>query len=506
MRQQRLAPATRALDVGPHRAVLRPARALGVPRGTDAARERAAIPLPDDQTGSPVRRRRLGHDQARAHQMPDDRPDAFPGRVATGPDLSGELADGDVVAPVEPRPPQPFGDALEHAGVEPRALDEEHVQALVALLGEQQAAGRGAVPPGSAGLLVIGLERARHGGVTDGPHVRLVDSHAEGVGRDEHRHLARHEPLLSRGPHLPGKPRVVGGHVLAQGAREQLSHLLTRAAGPGVHDRGQRIRLAQCRHKPPALVGRRRAADHGKRQIRPVEPGRDANRIAEREPARDVVGHRRRRGRGESHRRLRPHLPGGVGEEEVVGAEVVAPLGDAVRLVDDEQPDLDLPDELREARRGKALGGDVEQPDLARGSPGQRITVGAGALLRVDQLDPSRRDLAQRGHLVLHQRDERRDHEREVVAHQRRELVAERLARAGGHHHERVATRERGRDRLGLAGPEMFESEQPPERFAGIHGAPDCSGGPGCLSGGYALTSGSSSAYLPSASSVPSSG
>ena len=177
-----------------------------------------------------------------------------------------------------------------------------------------------------------------------------------------------------------------------------------------------------------------------------------------------------------------------------------------MRLVDHEQADPDLPDELREPRGGKALGRDVEQPDLSGRRACQRLTVGGSALLRVDELDSPGRDLAQRGHLVLHQRDERRDHEREVVAHQCRKLVAERLARARGHHHERVATRERGGYRLGLAGPEMLESEQPPERFTGIHGAPDCSGGPGCLSGVYALTSGSSSAYLPSASSVPASG
>ena len=32
----------------------------------------------------------------------------------------------------------------------------------------------------------------------------------------------------------------------------------------------------------------------------------------------------------------------GVGEAEVVGPEVVPPLRDAVRLVDDEEPDVDL--------------------------------------------------------------------------------------------------------------------------------------------------------------------
>ena len=49
------------------------------------------------------------------------------------------------------------------------------------------------------------------------------------------------------------------------------------------------------------------------------------------------------------------------------------------------------------------------------------------------------RDPLQRLHLVLHQRDQRRDDQRQVRPHQRRQLVTERLARAGGHHHQHVA-------------------------------------------------------------------
>ena len=42
-------------------------------------------------------------------------------------------------------------------------------------------------------------------------------------------------------------------------------------------------------------------------------------------------------------RRPRAHPSRGVGEREVVGTEVVSPLRDAVRLVDDEQSDLRAP-------------------------------------------------------------------------------------------------------------------------------------------------------------------
>jgi len=41
-------------------------------------------------------------------------------------------------------------------------------------------------------------------------------------------------------------------------------------------------------------------------------------------------------------------------------------------------------------------------------------------------------------HLVLHERDERRNHQREARQDEGRELVAERFPSAGGHEHERI--------------------------------------------------------------------
>ena len=165
-------------------------------------------------------------------------------------------------------------------------------------------------------------------------------------------------------------------------------------------------------------------------------------------------GHLRRRRRGGGDDRLRPQPARGVGEAEVVGAEVVPPLGDAVRLVDDEQADVRPPQALEEPGRGEALRRDVEQPHVARHRLLDRAAVGRGVALRVDERDAARRHALERLDLVLHQRHQRRDHERQVGPHQRRQLVAERLARARRHHHEHVAVRERGADRLRLAAAE----------------------------------------------------
>jgi hypothetical protein len=52
------------------------------------------------------------------------------------------------------------------------------------------------VAAGAAGLLVVRLERARHRVVHDEPDVRLVDAHAERVGRYDGPHLLVHERVL----------------------------------------------------------------------------------------------------------------------------------------------------------------------------------------------------------------------------------------------------------------------------------------------------------------------
>ena len=142
-------------------------------------------------------------------------------------------------------------------------------------------------------------------------------------------------------------------------------------------------------------------------------------------------------------------------------------------LVDDEQPDVRPPQALEEPGRGEPLRRDVEQPHVARHRLLDRAAVGRGVALRVDERDTARRHALERLDLVLHQRHQRRDHEREVRAHQRRKLVAERLARARRHHHEHVAVRERGADRVRLAGPEGGEAEQLVQRAHGVRRARD---------------------------------
>ncbi len=74
----------------------------------------------------------------------------------------------------------------------------------------------------------------------------------------------------------------------------------------------------------------------------------------------------------------------------------------------------------------------------------------------------------ERVHLVFHQRDERRDDDRHAVAHQRRQLEAERFAAARRHHDDRVVAGEDGLDDLALPLAKSLEPEEFSERRVGL--------------------------------------
>ena len=109
--------------------------------------------------------------------------------------------------------------------------------------------------------------------------------------------------------------------------------------------------------------------DDGVADVRPVEAADEDARAAELEALDDVGARQRVGGRGEGDPRHVGEALVQQRELEVVLAEVVAPLADAVRLVDREhreQPALVQRLELgQHARRGDALGRGVEEDQAA---------------------------------------------------------------------------------------------------------------------------------------------
>ena len=107
-------------------------------------------------------------------------------------------------------------------------------------------------------------------------------------------------------------------------------------------------------------------------------------------------------------------------------------------LVDGEQVDLALPDRVHEAGLGEALRRAVDDPRPPVADLRHRV---ARHLLRQARGDHHRR-VPGRGKLsplVGHQRDQRADHDGELVRGESGQLVAEALAPARGHDDQRVA-------------------------------------------------------------------
>ena len=132
-----------------------------------------------------------------------------------------------------------------------------------------------------------------------------------------------------------------------------------------------------------------------------------------------------------------PELP-------VLGPEIVSPLADAVRFVHRDEADAAGREQVEEAVAALAdqpLGRDVEQAIASLAQAGDDVRL----LVRRERAVVERRRHAvadERVDLVLHQRDERRDDDRETRPHERRRLEAQRLAAAGRQHDDRIAARE----------------------------------------------------------------
>ena len=109
------------------------------------------------------------------------------------------------------------------------------------------------------------------------------------------------------------------------------------------------------------------------------------------------------------------------------------------------------------------LRGRVQQPVPALGEPGDAPRGLLGRQRRVDERRHRCQLRRQLVHLVLHERDERRQHERRTRPEHRRELVRERLAGARRHQRERVRTGDGCADDPLLPGPEGREAEVPLE-------------------------------------------
>ena len=147
-----------------------------------------------------------------------------------------------------------------------------------------------------------------------------------------------------------------------------------------------------------------------------------------------------------------------LADPQIIGAEIMPPLRDAMRLVHGNQADTDAPQHPHCRPGGEAFGRDVKElqatgferlPDLF----GLFLGIARGQRTGLDAYRP------ERAHLIPHQRNQRRDHHGHALAQKRRKLKAQGFTATGGHDRQHVfAARDRVHDIL-LPGAEGIEPE-----------------------------------------------
>lgn len=294
----------------------------------------------------------------------------------------------------------------------------------------------------------------------DEPYVRLVDAHAERDGRADDEALLAQEPRLVPRTRARVQARVVR-HRLDPVATEELGCRLHGLAGQAVDD--ARVALVLLLEEAEQLLLRVGLADDPVLDVGPVEARHEVLGVRHAEALGDLLvrGVRRRRGQGDA-RHVGPVLAE-HGQRQIVGTEVVAPLRDTVCFVDREEGDLAAGEQSERGVETQPLGRQIEQVELAREELGLHEAALLEVLRRVHEpgAHPER---PQRVHLVLHQRDQRRDDDPRTGSDQRRDLVAERFAATGRHEHDGVPTAHHVIDDRFLLAAESVVPEDPVER------------------------------------------
>jgi hypothetical protein len=273
--------------------------------------------------------------------------------------------------------------------------------------------------------------------VDDRTHVGAVDAHAECVGGDDDVDRAAREALADPAPFLAVDAGVIEVRLPAELAQAR-ALLLGALAGRAVDDRrtarvgGVAERFEEHRVGARAAVLRVHHLGRAQVQFGSREPADELRRFGgQAEPREDLVADDRRGGGGAGeHARLR-HGAQQVADLHVVGAKVVAPLADAVRFVDRDQRAVDARDDVAEAAASEALGCDVDELVLAvlDRTHARAQLVG---LQRRREVGCGDAMVVERGDLIVHQRDERRNDDRGAGKQRAGKLVDEALAAAGG--------------------------------------------------------------------------
>ena len=322
------------------------------------------------------------------------------------------------------------------------------------------------VPSRPPGLLLKVFDRSWHRSMNDRSDVASIDAHAEGDRGDHDIQLLAGESVMHSISFLASQSRVVVGHrdaVRAQAFRDLFGVSTAERVDDDrfssvASDLFEQLLLAVFAWSDP--VG----------QIRPVERTHHHLRISELQLMDDVVANPRCGGRGTGVDRDAGKKVAQCRELAVLGAEVMAPLTDAVGFIDRDRSNREGPDEAEERATQKHLGRDEEKSvdallELLSNLHPFRMTEPA---IEGDGGDSG---LAKAVDLVLHQGDQGAHHDVEALRDQWGELVGEALSATRRHDQQGILPGEIAADRLLLKRSQRVVSPVGGEHVEdGVHG------------------------------------
>ena len=231
-----------------------------------------------------------------------------------------------------------------------------------------------------------------------------------------------------------------GGETVVE---QILADLLHRRAGGAVDDAASVP--AQSQNVPQIGLAALRA-HHFKIEIGPVKAGDNSLRRMQFQQLYDVIPHHRGSGgRKGAHRGTGRKCLQKLRDFQIAGPEILPPLGDTVGLIHRHKGQANGLHQPQKSIVGQPLGGDIEELYLSPGGAAKDLPVFLKTHGGVEALRRHPR-LPQCGHLILHQGNQRRDHQRQSRQKQGRNLVAHGLTRTGGHDPEGIPARKQSID------------------------------------------------------------
>ena len=294
-----------------------------------------------------------------------------------------------------------------------------------------------AVTTCTACLLIVSFQTLRDVIVDHKTNVRLVDTHTERDRRYDHLTLLHQECVLVRTTRRSIHTGVIrtSRDTIHFQYLCQVLHLLTRQT---IDDTALAFHPADIAHKVFIYLFRLRP--YFVIQVRTVKTALENGCIWHTKVLLDIFLHfRRSRSRQRYNRRLTDTL-NHTADLTVLWTEIMTPFRDTMRLIYGVERDLHTPQKVHVLRFLQTLRRQVQELRLAcQHIFLHRIDLSARQT-RVDEMRHTFlfRVVTHRIHLVLHQRDQRRDNNRHTLHDQRRQLETETLSASGRHQHKRV--------------------------------------------------------------------